>query len=258
MNILAIGSHPDDIEFYMAGTLLLLRQHGWAIHYMTMSSGNCGSMTMDADETRRVRAQEAQNGAGILGATFHESLADDLEIMYDTPTLRRLAAVVRQVDPDIVLTHSPDDYMEDHMLTSWLAVTATFARCLPNFQTNPASEIRTKPATIYHAMPHGLRGQLRQRIIPEIYVDTSSFAATRRQALAAHESQKSWLDSTQGMDSFLDSMDEMAEAVGHLSGRYSNAEGWRRHTHLGLAPELIDPLSEALAGYSFVNPDYRL
>ena len=38
----AIAAHPDDIEFYMAGTLLLLRERGWAIHYMTLSTGSCG------------------------------------------------------------------------------------------------------------------------------------------------------------------------------------------------------------------------
>jgi LmbE family N-acetylglucosaminyl deacetylase len=252
----AIAAHPDDIEIFMGGTMLPLKQAGWETHYMNLSSGNCGSMTMDADETRRVRAEEARNGAAMLGATFHPSLADDLEIMYDTPTIRRLAAVVREVDPDIVLTHSPDDYMEDHMNASRLAVTATFARFLPNYETLPPSEICSKPATVYHAMPHGLRTQLRQPVVAEIYVDTSSVNATKREALAAHASQKSWLDATQGMDSYLDSMEEMAEAVGALSGRYTNAEGWRRHTHWGLAPVLLDPLSEALANYSFVNPDY--
>ena len=40
---IAIAAHPDDIEFYMAGTLLLLKQAGWKIHYLNLSSGNCGS-----------------------------------------------------------------------------------------------------------------------------------------------------------------------------------------------------------------------
>ncbi|MDG2125455.1 MAG: PIG-L family deacetylase, partial [Verrucomicrobiales bacterium] len=40
---MAIGAHPDDIEFMMAGTLLLLQKQGWEVHYMNLSSGNCGS-----------------------------------------------------------------------------------------------------------------------------------------------------------------------------------------------------------------------
>lgn len=51
--------------------------------------------------------------------------------------LRQVAAVVRMAKPDIVLTHSPQDYMEDHMAASRLAVTAAFAHGIPNFQTDP-------------------------------------------------------------------------------------------------------------------------
>ena len=40
---MAVAAHPDDIEFYMAGTLLLLREAGYEVHYMTLASGSCGS-----------------------------------------------------------------------------------------------------------------------------------------------------------------------------------------------------------------------
>jgi hypothetical protein len=43
---LAIFAHPDDIEFVAAGTLLLLKQAGWEIHYLNLSSGNLGSAKM--------------------------------------------------------------------------------------------------------------------------------------------------------------------------------------------------------------------
>jgi hypothetical protein len=56
-----------------------------------------------------------------------------------------------------------------------------------------------------------------------------------RRVLAAHASQKAWLDATQGMDSYLDAADEMAREVGRMSGRFEYAEGWRRHLHLGLS-----------------------
>src|SRR5262245_34995016 len=91
---IAIAAHPDDIEFYMAGTLLLLRQAGWETHYLNLSSGNCGSTRLNAATTRRVRRVEARRAAGIIGATWYASFCDDLEILYDLPTLRRLAAVV--------------------------------------------------------------------------------------------------------------------------------------------------------------------
>src|SRR5439155_1171228 len=40
---IAIGAHPDDIEFYMAGTLLMLKKAGYEAHYLNLASGNCGS-----------------------------------------------------------------------------------------------------------------------------------------------------------------------------------------------------------------------
>ena len=107
----AIAAHPDDIEFYMAGTLLLLKEQGWRIHYMTLSSGSCGSTRHNAATVRKIRRKESKAAAKLLGAEYHPSIADDLEILYEL-RLRKLAATVRKVQPRIVLTHSPVDYME--------------------------------------------------------------------------------------------------------------------------------------------------
>ena len=255
---IAIAAHPDDIEFMMAGTLLLLGQAGFVLHYMTLSSGNCGSMEMSPAKTRIVRSAEAKAAARILGATHHPSLCDDLEIFYDLNTLRKLAAVIREVAPTIILTHSPQDYMEDHMNTSRLTVSAAFARGMPNFRTTPSRKPTQTEVAIYHAMPHGLRDQLRHRIVPELFVDTAAVHATKRTALAAHVSQKAWLDATQGMDSYLAEMDSMSRAVGKMSGSYEHAEGWRRHLHLGFSSREIDPLSDALGSSIRINPHYNL
>ena len=245
---LAIVAHPDDIEFYAAGTLLLLREAGWAIHYLNVADGDCGSMTMSREETSRTRAREARTAAGILGAEFHESLATDLLIFYEERLLRRVAAVVRRARPRIVLTHSPEDYMEDHMNTARLAVTATFARGAPNFVTDPPVAAYAADVTVYHAMPHGLCDGLRRPVAPDLFIDTTSVQATKRRALAAHASQKDWLDASQGMDSYLDAGDEMSRRVGRLSGRFEHAEGWRRHLHLGFSSREQDPLADALRG----------
>jgi len=254
---MAVAAHPDDIEFYMAGTLLLLGGAGLELHYMNLSSGNCGSMTMSANETRRVRGRESLAAAKILGAKHHASVCDDLEILYELKTLRRLAAVIREVNPSIILTHSPQDYMEDHMNTSRLAVSAAFARGMPNFKTTPARNPRGGGVAIYHAMPHGLRDPLRKRIIPELFVNTDSTHATKRKALAAHGSQKEWLDATQGMDSYLAAMDEMSREVGRMSRGFKHAEGWRRHLHLGFSASDDDPLAEALGPFVRMNPGYN-
>ncbi|MEW6160543.1 MAG: PIG-L family deacetylase [Verrucomicrobiota bacterium] len=243
---IAIAAHPDDIEFYMAGTLLLLKQAGWEIHYVNLSSGHCGSATLSAAATRRVRRREAQQAAQILGAQYHPSVADDLEIFYDRHLLGKVAAIIREVKPAVILTHSPVDYMEDHTNTCRLAVTAAFARGMPNFRTNPKRSHYDGDVTVYHAMPHGLRGPLREEIRPDLIINTTRVHALKREALAAHASQKQWLDLSQGFDSYLKSMDAMSRAVGRMSGRFKHAEGWRRHLHLGFSAVETDPLSEVL------------
>lgn len=274
---LAIAAHPDDIEFVMAGTLLLLAEAGWEIHYMNLSSGNVGSMTMSAAKTAQVRRREAQAAARVLGATWHAPLCDDIAIFYDDRTLRSVASVVRKAAPTVVLTHSPEDYMEDHMNAARLAVTAAFVRGMPNYKVTPPRAHVEGPCAVYHAAPHGLVDGLRRPFAPHLFIDTTEVHARKREALACHASQKEWLDATQGMDSYLTALDEASAHLAEVSGdlgrkagrspapppasarsrakgragkeaqapRY--AEAWVRHSHLGFAPSAeFDPLREAL------------
>lgn len=254
---LAIFAHPDDIEYFAAGTLLLLREANFETHYFNLSTGSCGSIEMDAEETRRVRLEEAKNAAAILGAHFHPPICDDLEILYELPLLRKVAGVVREVKPTIVLTHPPQDYMEDHCNTCRLAVTAAFTSGMPNFETDPPSrETYSDDVFVYHSMPHGLCDQLRVPAMADSYVDTTSVIDRQREALAAHASQQNWLDHSQGANSYLQVLDDLAAKVGMRSGKYSKAEGWRRHLHLGYSSHDEDPLSEILGDRYHLNPDY--
>ena len=256
-SVLALFAHPDDIEFVAAGTLLLLKRRGWETHYCNLSTGNCGSAEFGPAKTRRLRLAEAKAAAQILGAHFHPPLCDDLEILYEVPTLRRVAALIRAARPSIVLTHSPQDYMEDHMNTCRLAVTAAFTHGMPNFHTMPPRPIYAHDVTLYHAMPHGLCDPLRRRIIPGSFVNTTTVHATKLAALAAHRSQQGWLDVSQGMNSYLRSMEEMSRAVGKLSKKFELAEGWRRHLHLGFSADDVDPLADALGKDCLVNRAYE-
>ncbi|MFO0984494.1 MAG: PIG-L family deacetylase [Planctomycetota bacterium] len=188
---IAIGAHPDDIEFVMAGTLVRLHRAGWETHYLTIASGSCGSNTRTAAATRRLRRTEARHAASILGARFHASLCDDLEILYQLPLLRRLAAVLRAVQPSIVLAHSPQDYLEDHMNASRLAVSAAFALGMPNFRTTPRRRAAPGEVAIYHAMPHGLCDQRAAASCQGAFVDTTSVHAVKRTALATHATSAS-------------------------------------------------------------------
>jgi LmbE family N-acetylglucosaminyl deacetylase len=254
---IAIGAHPDDIEFYMAGTLLMLRQAGYETHCLNVASGNCGSAKYNAAMTRSIRNTEARAAAKTLGAQFHPSITDDLEIIYNLELLRALAAVIREVKPGIVLTHSPQDYMEDHMNTSRLAVTAAFTRGMPNFKTAPPRPTADYEVTVYHSMPHGLCDGLRRRVIPGAFVNTTSVHKTQLKALAVHKSQQNWLDVSQGLNSFLLVLEDMSLAVGRMSRKFKHAEGWRRHLHFGFCAPEADPLAQALGKNCLVNQAYE-
>ena len=76
--------------------------------------------------------------------------------------------------PDILLTHSPVDYMEDHTNTCRLAVTAAFCRGMRNFPVEPPRPAIDNDVTIYHAQPHGNCDPLRQAVVPESFVDVDA------------------------------------------------------------------------------------
>jgi LmbE family N-acetylglucosaminyl deacetylase len=254
---IAIAAHPDDIEFSMAGTLLLLARAGYEIHYFNLLTGNGGSARHSGAATRRIRRAEARRAAAILGAHWHAPIGDDLELVYSVAHLRRVAAVIREVRPSILLTHAPQDYMEDHMIASRLAVTAAFAHGIKNFRSVPARPAFPDDVTIYHAMPHGLTDGLRKRVVAGAFVNTTTVQDIKLAALEAHRSQHDWLQRSQGMNSYLQTMMDMSLAVGRLSRRFRHAEGWRRHLHYGFSRTEQDPLKTALGRDCLINARYE-
>jgi LmbE family N-acetylglucosaminyl deacetylase len=254
---IAIGAHPDDIEFYMAGTLLMLKKAEYEIHYLNLASGNCGSSEYNSAATRSIRNTESRAAARILGAQFHDSITEDLEIVYSLDLLRKLSAIIRDVKPSVVLTHPPQDYMEDHTNACRLAVSAAFTRGMPNFKTTPSRSTADYETTVYHSMPHGLRDSLRRRVIAGSYVNTASVHKLKRDALAAHKSQQRWLDVSQGLNSYLLAMEDMSLEVGRMSKKFQHAEGWRRHLHFGFCGPEADPLRDALGRNYLVNKSYE-
>ncbi len=253
---LAIVAHPDDVEFTMAGTLLLLKDKGFDIHFWNLANGSYGSMVHPLADIIRIRAEEGAAGAKLAGATYHPAITDDLAILYRPEFIAKITAVVRAVKPSIIFTHSPQDYMEDHMNAARLTVTGTFIRAAPNYVSDPPVPAWAGDTVVYHAVPHGLKGPLRETVHSEIYVDIATTLARKGAALAAHKSQQEWLEATQGMGSMVGEMEEFSAGVGALSGRFAHAEGFRRHLHFGFANEAFDPLSDALGDKAWRDPDY--
>lgn len=252
MIVFAIGCHPDDIEFMMGGTLLLLKAKGCEVHYMNIANGSCGTQQYGKEEIIRIRREEGMRAAGLLGAVYHGSIADDLDVFYSQTLISRVAYVIRQVQPDILLTMSSEDYMEDHMNAGRIAVTAAFVRGMRNYTTSPPAPPYQKDVFLYHALPYGLTDMMRRTVAPEFYVDVSTVIEKKTEVLAAHTSQRDWLDKSQGLDSYLITMRDMMKDVGAMSGRFEFAEGWRRHSHLGYSASAeADPLRELLESFCF-------
>jgi len=194
------------------------------------------------------RRAEAQEACRLVGFTLHESLVNDFEVFYERRPLARLAALVRRVAPDILLTHSPSDYMEDHENACRLAVSAAFARGMRNLPTDPPTPAVGGPVTVYHAQPHGNRDPLGAAVRPTHFVDVGGEVLEQKAAmLACHRSQQQWLDESQGLASYLETMRGLMREVGEWSGRFTHAEGWRRRLTLGFCAPDADPLATALA-----------
>jgi len=244
---MAAGAHPDDIELMMAGTLILLGDAGYELHYMNIANGSCGSATMTQEQTITVRTQESINADGQINAIYHPPLVNDIEILYEQPLIRKLCATVREVKPQILLLPSPQDYMEDHMNASRLMVTAAFCRNMRNYECDPHTPPADLDMRLYHTLPWGLMDQLCQPIRPDFLVDIASVMPRKRNMLACHKSQKEWLDNSQGFDNYLTTMEEMSARIGQLSNKFTYAEGWRKHSHLGFCSEDFDPLNEVLS-----------
>jgi LmbE family N-acetylglucosaminyl deacetylase len=247
---IAIAAHPDDIEFMMAGTLLLLKNRGYEIHYLNLATGNLGTTEVDGETIKQTRLKEATQSAAFMGAHFHAPFCDDLEIFYEEKTLRQLAAIVREVRPSVVLTHSPEDYMEDHINTCRLAVTAVFARGMLNFKTIPDRGAGNYDCTIYHALPHVLTDSFGKPIVPSSFVNITSVMPTKMEALKSHQSQQAWLDTSQKFNSYFGTMEDISLKVGSMSKVFTYAEGWRRHQHVGFCAEDADPLKDLGEDYS--------
>lgn len=254
-SVLAVFAHPDDIEFVAAGTLLLLKEQGWEIHYMNLANGCCGSTTTSPEETAAIREQESRRAAALLGATYYPPICNDLEIEYTQNHIRQVCAVIRTARPTILLTHAPWDYMEDHMETCRIVLTAAFARGAPNYPAIPTCQAWDGDVAIYHAQPHGNRDPLGNWVNPHHAVAIDSVIDRKLAMLEQHQSQQAWLQASQGLNSYCQTMLDLGEELAKRSQLpYRYAEGWRRHLHLGYAGQDIDPLADALQATALLFP----
>ncbi|GAC1616256.1 MAG: PIG-L family deacetylase [Candidatus Dormibacteraceae bacterium] len=129
---LCLVAHPDDIEFYCAGTVLLMTAHGAEVWFCVATSGDKG--TRDADLTTAevgvLRESEQRAAAKVLGAAGVEFLRHrDAELTDSLEFRAELVGVIRRIRPDVLLTFDPTRgyrYHPDHRVVGGVALDAAW------------------------------------------------------------------------------------------------------------------------------------
>ena len=203
--VLALMPHPDDIEILCAGTLLRLAAIGFEIHIATMTPGDKGSATLSREEISKIRREEAQSAAGVLGAKSCHCLEfSDLEITFDNASRRKVSEMLRVVNPAIVFTTPPSDYMFDHEITSQLVRDACFTAGVENYQA--AGKPIDGVPYLYYSDAVGGHDLFGADARVSCIVDISGQIEQKADALKRHDSQRAWLQKQHGMDNYIQSM----------------------------------------------------
>jgi len=163
MNILAFGSHPDDIEIGMGGTLAQFSETGHnVIGYVA---------TTPPDKT--IRSSEAQNAAEILGIDIKLLDIDFDDLYFSRNIVKIIDEILSENEPDIVFTHWNKDSHQDHnALTSGIIAATRKNKCSVYMYE------QTIPGGI---VPYSFSAQM--------YIDISNGMERKIRSIQAHKSQ---------------------------------------------------------------------
>jgi LmbE family N-acetylglucosaminyl deacetylase len=195
VNILAIGAHPDDIEFGCGGTLIKYARKGHDAHLLVLTDGGRGG---DAGERRR----EQEAAAKLLGA--HQLFWGgylDTEVTLDRDLIQKVEGVLHRIRPQLILAPFGDDTHQDHRYLSAAVVTASRY---------------TRNVLFYE-------GPTTANFTPSVFVDIGAVLERKFDALRAHASQVA----KTGVEHL--SVLELAQAAAHfrgIQGRVRNAEAF--------------------------------
>ncbi|TIS08675.1 MAG: PIG-L family deacetylase, partial [Mesorhizobium sp.] len=166
MKILALGAHPDDIEIFMFGTLAAYAALGAELTFAIATDGAKGGKG-DPKSLVKTRREEATEAAGLLGVTPRFLGFPDGALVADAALIDTLKALIGEVQPDLAITHAPNDYHGDHRaLSDGVRIAVSFE------------------VPVLHADTLGGTG-----FSPTHYVDISSHWDLKGQAILAHRSQ---------------------------------------------------------------------
>jgi bacillithiol biosynthesis deacetylase BshB1 len=186
--ILAIGAHPDDVEFGAAGLLLKEIERGAKVKIIICSLGEAGS-----NGTPEGRKKEAQDAAKYIGAEFqYVPLGGDCNITDDPESRKKIAKIIRAWKPDIVLAPSlSENQHPDHLAVA--KITRNAARLA---RYGGLKELKKLPVHSIEALYYYPSSAELDRK-PDILIDVSVQFDRWVEAMKLHKSQmktRSYLD----------------------------------------------------------------
>ena len=139
MNILAIGAHPDDVEYGCCGTLLKHVRRGDKVFILVLSIG-------ERSGDKESRKKEAEESAKRIGAQLSISDFPDTNIPQDHSVIEKIEEAVRKAKPDRVYIHSINDVHQDHRNVAYTSLVA--ARSVSEILSfeSPSLYLNFKPA----------------------------------------------------------------------------------------------------------------
>jgi LmbE family N-acetylglucosaminyl deacetylase len=182
---LAIGAHPDDVEFQCGATLAKWASQGCVVHHLILTDGSKGTWDPDEDIPALVQARiiEQQAAAKALGATGQVVMLPNVdgELASGLAERSQVAYWIRTLRPDVVLGHDPWKRYRlhpDHRHAGWLATDGIVAARDPFFF--PEHEVAPhRPSALL----------LFEADEPDHLEDVTGFEATKIAALLEHRSQ---------------------------------------------------------------------
>ena len=223
--VLCISCHPDDMEIACAGTLAKCAKRGDRVIVAHLCKGDLGHVIIPPDELTIMRENEAKKAGSLAGIEVISGGFGDLDIFSDNKESRdRVVDIIRYANPDVIITHAPDDYMPDHTAVSKLVFDASFSATLPNYKSKIAEPAKLVP--IYYM--DTLAGV---NFNPTEYVDITEEIDLKLKMLNCHESQIVWMRDHDHID-FPDMVKTCSRYRGYQCG-VDYAEGFRQcHVYL--------------------------
>ncbi len=220
MKVLAISCHPDDMEICCGGTLLRCLKRGDDVTVCHVANGDMGHVEISKNELGNIRIAEAKKAGDMAGFKTVTCNVGDLLVKFSSKEQHdQLVKIIRETDPDFIITHSPDDYMTDHTEVSHLVFKASFSATVPHYEEQLGKATSVVP--IFYMDNSALLG-----CEPTEYVDISDELEMKIEMLKCHKSQVEWLAAHDNND-IVETTKTCARMRGIQSG-VKYAEGFRQ------------------------------